>query len=230
MARSVNEAEYTTRRNEILDAAQQLVYTKGYEQMTIQDILTVTGMSKGAFYHYFDSKPAMLEALIERMQSEVTAVLEPIVEDPSLDALQKLDRYFAAANNWKIEHKSYLLRIFKVWYADENAIVREKISTGGIRWISPMLAKIVRQGIAEGAFDTPFPEHAGLFLIRIFESLGNTFAEVLLSPAEGNTREQGMCKIMNAIEAHTDALERVLGAARGSLKIMNVDSLRTWLD
>ena len=39
MARIVKEAEYAGKRNEILDAAQRLIYTKGYEQMTVQDIL-----------------------------------------------------------------------------------------------------------------------------------------------------------------------------------------------
>ena len=39
MARTVKEQEYATKRNEILDIARKLVYTKGYEQMSIQDIL-----------------------------------------------------------------------------------------------------------------------------------------------------------------------------------------------
>ena len=65
MARIVKEP--AVRRNEILDAAQRLVYRKGYEQMTIQDILDDLHLSKGAFYHYFDSKQSLLEALIERM-------------------------------------------------------------------------------------------------------------------------------------------------------------------
>ena len=39
MPRSVKEEEYAIRRNQILDVAQRLVYSKGYGQMTIQDIL-----------------------------------------------------------------------------------------------------------------------------------------------------------------------------------------------
>ena len=70
MARIVKEQAYAVKRNEILDVAQRLVYTKGYEQMTIQDILDGLPISKGAFYHYFDSKQALLEALIERMLKE----------------------------------------------------------------------------------------------------------------------------------------------------------------
>lgn len=230
MARSVNEEEYTTRRNEILNAAQRLIYTKGYEQMSIQDILVAASISKGAFYHYFDSKTAMLEALIDRMQAEITAVLEPIVADPSASALQKLEMYFAAANGWKIERKTYLLQILKVWYADDNAIVREKVYTEGARWISPMLAKIVRQGIAEGAFNTPFPDQAGVFLIGLFQSLGNTFADALFTPSNGADREEALCRVRTAIAAHTDALERVLGAQPGSLKILDGESLKAWFD
>jgi len=63
MARVIKEQEHAERRNEILDVAQKLVYTRGYEQMSIQDILDALGISKGAFYHYFDSKQALLEAL-----------------------------------------------------------------------------------------------------------------------------------------------------------------------
>ena len=67
MARKVNEQEYAEKRNEILEAAQRLVFTKGYERMTIQDLQAELKISSGAFYHYFGSKPAVLEALAERM-------------------------------------------------------------------------------------------------------------------------------------------------------------------
>ena len=96
MARIVKEEEYTARRNEILDVALQLVYSKGYDKMTIQDILDQLHMSKGAFYHYFDSKVAVLEAVVERMVIEqVEPLLLAAVHDPRLTALEKLQRYFA---------------------------------------------------------------------------------------------------------------------------------------
>ena len=67
MVRVVNEAAYAARRNAILDAALRAVMTKGYEQMAISDLLSELQISSGAFYHYFDSKPALLLALVERM-------------------------------------------------------------------------------------------------------------------------------------------------------------------
>jgi len=40
------------------------VYTTGFEQMSVQDILDELKISKGAFYHYFDSKLALLDGLV----------------------------------------------------------------------------------------------------------------------------------------------------------------------
>jgi AcrR family transcriptional regulator len=87
MARVVKEAEYAGKRNEIMDVAQNFVYTKGYERMTIQDILDELQISKGAFYHYFDSKPEILEALTKREQVGVEQMLLEIVHKPGLSAL-----------------------------------------------------------------------------------------------------------------------------------------------
>ena len=73
MARIVKKEAYAARRNEILDATRRLVYTKGYEQMSVQDILDALQISKGAFYHYFGSKGEALDSLIERIDQLVEA-------------------------------------------------------------------------------------------------------------------------------------------------------------
>ena len=90
MVRKRKQDEHTAKRNEILDAALQLVYTKGYEQMSIQDILDALQISKGAFYHYFNSKGELLEGLINRMIDQALLMLQPIEQDQSLPAIEKL--------------------------------------------------------------------------------------------------------------------------------------------
>src|SRR6266516_7322921 len=107
MVRIVKIEEHAGKRNAILDVAQQLVYTKGYEQMTIQDILDNLRISKGAFYHYFDSKPALLEAMIERMGEGIEQLVLAIVHDPALPALEKLQRVFDMLNRLKTARKEF---------------------------------------------------------------------------------------------------------------------------
>ena len=94
MARTIKINEYAERRNEIIDAAQQLIYTKGYENMSIQDILDHSQISKGAFYHYFDTKKDLIDALLIRMVDESAQTLKPIVDDPKLTAPEKIERFF----------------------------------------------------------------------------------------------------------------------------------------
>ena len=151
--------------------AQRLVYTTGFEQMSIQDILDELKISKGAFYHYFDSKLALLDELVERMMDEAEQVLQPIVEASDLPAIEKLQRYFAAGSRWKVSRKSFMLDLLRVWYTDSNSLVRQKQEAAAMKRIAPMLAKIVRQGIAEGVFTTTYPDQIGSMIWGLAEGI-----------------------------------------------------------
>ena len=225
MARTVNEKEYALKRNQILDVAQRLIYTKGYEQMSIQDILEALQISKGAFYHYFDSKPAVLEAVIERIQQETLQILDPIVRDPHLPALEKLQRYFDTAVQWKTARKGFLIELVRVWYTDHNAIVRQKMWATLTKQAMPLLSAMFHQGIREGALTIPFPDQIGPIVLSMIESLGDGFAELILAP---EPRGDELQRAERLIAAYNDALERLLGAPAGSLRLMSTESLRDW--
>ena len=146
MPRTVKAGEHAAKRKEILEAAQRLMFTKGYERMSVQDVLDALGISKGAFYHYFDSKAALLEASIEQGQDELDAVLRGIVDDPALPAAEKLRRFFAALDRARADLQVVVAGVAPVWFADENAIVREKSDAVIVQRRAPLLNAIVRQG------------------------------------------------------------------------------------
>ena len=225
MARIVKEEEYAVKRNEILDVAQRLVYTKGYEQMTIQDMLDDLRISKGAFYHYFGSKQALLEALIERMQEEVEQLLIPIVHDPHLPALEKLQRFFPMLARWKTERKTFILALLRVLYTDDNAIFRQKVRATAIKRVTPLLTVIIRQGIQEGVLTTSYPDQVGEVVVSLVLDLGDTFAWLLLS---FEPKRDELQRIESTVAAYTDALERVLGASTGSLPLVDAETLKEW--
>ncbi len=225
MARTVKEKEYAVKRNEIIEVAQRLVYTKGYEQMAIQDILGELKISKGAFYHYFGSKLALLEALIERMQQEAEPVILPIVQDPHLPALEKLECFFDTAGRWKTARKTYILSLLRVWYADDNVIVRQKVQARMVKHFTPLLAEVIRQGIQEGVLTTTYPDHVGEIVLSLLQDLGDAFVELLLSDAP---KCDDLQHAENVVAAYNDALERVLGAPGGSLNLIDAETLKEW--
>ena len=223
MARVIKE--YTVRRNEILDVAQQLVQSKGYEQMTIQDILDAVQLSKGAFYHYFTSKQQLLEALLERMQEKIEPLVRSIVDEPNLSALEKLQRIFIMIARWKSARKEFLLALLRIWYADDNALIRQKTRAMAIKRIAPQIQVIVQQGIQEGSLTTAYPEQVGELILNLIQDLGETLAGLYLAfdPAHDD-----MLRIERTTAAYTDALERVLGAPSASLLLVDAQTLREW--
>ena len=227
MARIVKEEEYTARRNEILDAALQLVYSKGYEKMTIQDILDQLHMSKGAFYHYFDSKVAVLESVVERMATEqVKPMFQAIVQDPQLPALEKLHQYFYMSTSWKTSNKAFLVTLMKVWFSDENALARQKMLARTLEHMGPFFIAIVKQGVQEGVFSTPYPEVASEVTINLMYDLAFASGQMLLS--EEIKQSDNLQQVETLYAAYSDVLERVLGAPKGSIQFMAAEALKVW--
>lgn len=229
MARTVKEHEYAEKRNEILNAAQRLVYTKGYERMTIQDILADLQISSGAFYHYFDSKPAVLEAFIERIKEEAEKPLLPIIHDPHLPAIEKLQGFFATLDRLRIAHKADVVKLGRVWYTDDNAIVRQKVDEAVLEQRAPLLNAIVRQGVQEGVFTTTYPDQAGQVILSLLQGMGNTHARLLLSVDQETDEQRRVEEIVAVHAAYMDAIERMLGAPPNSLYRTDAEAVKVWV-
>lgn len=52
-------------RERIIEAANRLIYTKGYNQTSISDVATAVGITKGNLHYHFKSKEELLEAIIQ---------------------------------------------------------------------------------------------------------------------------------------------------------------------
>lgn len=226
MARTVKEEEHRAKRNAILDEARRLIEAKGYERMAIQDILDELGISKGAFYHYFDSKPDLLVALVERRGDELERLVLPIFRDEELSALDKLLGYFATHDRFKRESKEFVLELTRVWFADENAIVRHKLLALVRKRLAPRLSEIIGQGVEEGVFTTPYPDHAARMVVSLLDDLGHATAEILLSSDERGALDAS--EMVEVVEATADAVERVLGAEPGCLRETWREALSHW--
>src|ERR1035437_8757633 len=123
MARILKEEEYNAKRNEILDFASSLIYSKGYDLLTTQDILDGLHISRGAFYHYFSSKEDLIEAMVNRMAKPAAETLLPILQDPDLSALQKFHRYFEVSASWKNTEKELIIGLLRTWYSNGNMLI-----------------------------------------------------------------------------------------------------------
>lgn len=225
MTRTVKEPDI--RRNEILDVAQQLFYTQGYEQTSVQNIIDEVGIAKGTFYHYFGSKVELLDNLIERMADQSMAIIAPVAQHAELDAAAKFRQLFSVIASWKTQSKTFLLDILRPFYGDDNAMFRRKMQMAGITHITPVLTEIVRQGVAEGVFDADYPDEIAEIVILILTSLSEGLALMILQERPGDDL---LAAAQQRVIVSQYAIERLLGAAPGSLPIMDLESLQPWFD
>lgn len=216
MARQVKPEEHAARRREILDVALQLMHDKGYAAMTIEDVLGALQISKGALYHYFRSKQALLEGVVDQMGEAATARLQHIADAPGQTALDKLHAYFAASYAWKSENATAVATLIRLWHDENNALLRQKLAQGSMRTTAPFLESIIRQGVAEGVFDTDFPHEAAGIITAMGLHLADAFIEAIKADGATGIDISGP-HARTAVAAYQQAFERILGLPDGSL-------------
>lgn len=148
------------RRNEIIDIAENLFHTKGYEKCTVNDILKEIGIAKGTFYHYFNSKEEVLDALVLKYKEIIVARAERIHKE-DLDPAIKLLSAFMSMNMAENISNEDLEKMHKT----ENALLHQKILNMTIKTMAPILSQIVEEGMNKGAWSCKFPlEYMQIFL------------------------------------------------------------------
>jgi len=223
--RTLDPEAHAIKRDAFLDAAQRLIQLKGYESTTVQDVLHEVRTSKGAFYHYFDSKGALLNGVVERMVEAALTAVTPIVEDPDLPADLKLRGVFDGIAAWKTARKDLLLALTENWMSDDNAIVREKFRRSVVLRMTPLIARIIRQGRDEGRFSASDPSHAAIVFVSMLLALNQEAAELFVARQADEITFDDVRRIL---AAYAEALERILGAPSGSMPLVDESVLHEW--
>jgi len=214
MSRVVKKPE--VRKNEILDVAQKFFFQKGYEQTTIQDIISELSIAKGTFYYYFKSKIDLLDQLINRTTTEISDSLKPILR-MDMKAIEKFNKLFQAAAIVKMQNIDVLLVMLKVMFKDENTIIRVKMYRRMIEKSKSLYSSIIKQGIKEGVFNTSYPDNAAELLMQIGTGLNEIICRLLIQQNEDP--EYIIQVLTSKIKLYQDAMERILGAPQGSLQV-----------
>lgn len=208
------------RRAALLDLAFALFLARGFEHVSLNDLIAEAGISKGAFYHYFDSKEALLAALVERSAREVLAELEPIFQQPGLTALQRLNAGLAESYRAKMargapERVAAVAALFR----PENAGLYARLMEAWEALYRPLLTELIAQGVADGVFHTFDPEGVGDMIQDFAASAGRLVGRVLAASNEAE-RQQAIDVAVMRLRLHGIATDRVLGLPDGSVTVL----------
>lgn len=220
------------RRDELLDVAQRLFARNGYDGTSVNQIISELGVSKGAFYHYFDSKGDLLEALACRFARTTAGEAEELLRDPTLDAFSKLTAFMRTMRRHKTEGVAELRATFEPLFRDENLQLYEKTQRAVTEVVQPILTRIIVEGVAERTFETPDPENAAETIIHLMSSHRPLLVEISCTRDPAEFRRLA-AKLNAKMQYLATVIDRILGLPEGSIELTDeraIEALACMLD
>jgi AcrR family transcriptional regulator len=205
------------RRAELLDRAAGLFLRHGYDNVSLNDLIADAGVSKGAFYHWFPSKDALITALAERSARELFAGVEDAVAACDGDALARLNAALQAGFDVKMkmggpEQLAAMVSLMR----PDNAHLYARIVAGEEALFGPLLTRLISDGVAEGVFDTFDPEGVTDMIYGLAARTNSNVLEVLEATDE-SARQRAIDSLTTRFRLHGVAVDRVLGLPDGSV-------------
>lgn len=168
--RVVKEAE--ERRNEILDVAERLFGTKGFDSTSTSDILNEIGIARGTLYYHFKSKEEILDATISRMMDCLIEKAKAIVEQKDIPVLQRLTMMMLSLN---VSDGAFGQELLKQMHKPQNALMHQKMERCLLSSINPIITGLINEGMEQGICQTDYPEEVAemtfLYANTVFDDL-----------------------------------------------------------
>lgn len=195
--------EAEDRKKEILDVAEELFATKGYDHTSTTDILDRVGIARGTLYYHFRSKEEILDALIHRVIQDMVRNIHQAVSEQR-GAIPKLLSFVGAMN----VDSEIGMEITDYAHRPQNALMHQKIRSALLSALTPIATDLIHRGMEEGCFSTPYPEEASEMLLVYSSVVFDDLNE--MTPDSWQKKSKGF--IFN--------MERLLGVKQGGLSEM----------
>lgn len=182
------------RKQELLKTAYELFLSKGYEVVSVDEIIAKAGIAKGTYYYYFSSKEETLEEVIDMIIAKEEAVAKAILE-MEIPVPQKIVGIISSFRPDQAEQG-----IVTTINRKENLLMHERVNARIIEAALPLLVKAAEEGISQGILNCDYLEER----IRILLIFSNRLFD------DENVSE-------STIAVYIDTVEKILGAAEGTM-------------
>lgn len=187
-------------RQSLLSTAQRIIAARGYAAVGINEVLAAAGVPKGSFYHYFGSKDAFGEAMLQSYFDDYLRAMDRIVADKSKNAAAHLMSYWEKFYDTQAaddcQGRCLVVKI-GAEVADLSEVMRAAAKAGTTA-IVDRLDRMIGNGIADGSVSV--------------EQSPRTTAETLYDLWLG-------ASIMAKIHRNRDCLDRAMTVTRQVLHV-----------
>ncbi len=149
-------------RTRITESAIKLFSDRGYNAASVDDICAEAGVSKGAFYHHFESKQALFLALLDGWLKTVDNAIASAKGKRAPETFVQMTRAFPHIFETAGGHLPMILEFWLQASRDEEVW---KATIAPYRRYQGYMASLIRKGIAEGSFVAVDPEIASRLIV-----------------------------------------------------------------
>lgn len=207
------------RRQAIVDAARDLFCTKGYLETTVEDILARLGCSKGSFYHYFESKLSVLEAIC---QDKVQQSFERYRQTRVTSTRQKLDSLLYWALPYRPEEEDWLLLTLRLRQRGEGLVMDGAMRRSQRELFKPEMENLLLILNETGAAHVARPRLEDV-VFEAYTAFCDEMNETLLQCArQGRNAANDVTQVT---EAARFMWERVLDMDYGSMQLIRLEEM-----
>ena len=210
------------RRTQILDAAEKLFFERGYDRTSVQDILDALQMSKGGFYHYFDAKDSVLQAVSERRAQARFDKLNAELHGSRRTPVEKLNLILGMTNLFEAEETPFASLLLKLCYRDGDASMNAHRRRVLIDRLLPMLNDVIAEGVDDGSFHTRHPMEIGRVLMLLACDVND---EVCAMLAEQPDNPDVMIRMLELLNTCRESVEKLVGAPYGTVVLFEIGRL-----
>jgi len=151
-------------KSKIINTAQDLFLSKGYDETSIQEIVKETGISKGTIFHHFATKEDILAAVLEAYNQNIAEHIKEWLENASpLNAKDKLTHIY---NTFYI-YAEYTPITNIAMQSKSHRIVIEDLRMWTNK-ITPLISDVIREGIVDGSINTLYPDQVAELFNLLF--------------------------------------------------------------
>jgi AcrR family transcriptional regulator len=211
------------RKHEFVMTALELFYKKGYENTTIKDIIDEMGVSKGAFYHYFESKEDVVVAIAKAFKDRSVQIINEIFSRSDLSAVDKMNKVFESVNEYRVREGRLRTELRDAFEREGNLKLQRKIYDVTKQDVVGLYKELIDTGVEEGVFDDPGNswELADFFIDMMFSL--NTAIHNLEKDLYDEETEVDYQEFLRRLEAkvlfYQAALERVFQLRKGAFDL-----------
>jgi AcrR family transcriptional regulator len=171
--RRVPVRERRNREHEVLDAAVEVFWRKGYSAASVQEVADAVGVLKGSLYHYISSKEELLARIFDESHRDSVAIMEEVdaLDVGPLEQLHEFVRRFMTYYAENIKRVDLYFREWRFIQGDLGAEVRErrKLYDGFVR---KLLQRAIDMGQLPASVDVPVTSY---YVIAALNGLPNWY-------------------------------------------------------